>query len=57
VALQRGAAEVDGPFDIKAGPEDGALWFTNKSGNTIGRIGVSAGYPWRNSTTSPSAIT
>ena len=31
---------VEGPFDIKSGadPRDGFLWFTNKSGNSIGRI-------------------
>jgi hypothetical protein len=31
--------EVDGPFDIKDGP-GGWLWFTNKSGNSPGRIYV-----------------
>ncbi len=32
--------EVDGPFDIKSGgdPADGSLWFSNKGGNSIGRI-------------------
>jgi virginiamycin B lyase len=36
------APDVDGPFDIKPGadPDDGALWFTNKTGNTIGRIQI-----------------
>lgn len=31
---------VDGPFDIKpsADASDGTLWFTNKTGNTLGRI-------------------
>ena len=29
--------DVDEPFDIKDGP-DGWLWFTNKSGNSLGRI-------------------
>ncbi|MBX7433460.1 hypothetical protein JDV09_15270 [Mycobacterium sp. Y57] len=39
-----GPPEVDGPFDIKAGPDpaDGYLWFTNKGGNSIGRIAVAA---------------
>ncbi|MEO6827032.1 MAG: hypothetical protein ABI255_04615 [Microbacteriaceae bacterium] len=39
------APEADGPFDIKpaAAPEDGARWFTNKSGNTIGRTQIAAG--------------
>jgi virginiamycin B lyase len=34
---------VEGPFDIKSGadPRDGLLWFTNKSGNSIGRISTS----------------
>lgn len=34
--------EVDGPFDIKAGPDpsDGNLWFTNKTGNSLGRISI-----------------
>ncbi len=34
--------EVEGPFDIKTGPDPagGSLWFTNKAGNTIGRISV-----------------
>jgi virginiamycin B lyase len=31
--------EVDGPFDIKpSDPADEWLWFTNKNGNSIGRI-------------------
>ncbi|MEZ5157933.1 MAG: hypothetical protein R2687_03780 [Candidatus Nanopelagicales bacterium] len=30
---------VDGPFDIKAATE-GSLWFTNKTGNSIGRMTV-----------------
>jgi streptogramin lyase len=29
--------EIDEPFDIKDG-SDGWLWFTNKSGNSLGRI-------------------
>lgn len=30
---------VSGPFDIKGGPGgDHSMWFTNKTGNTIGRI-------------------
>lgn len=31
---------VEGPFDIKSGADtrDGFLWFTNKTGNSIGRI-------------------
>jgi virginiamycin B lyase len=35
---------VDGPFDIKSGanPNDGFLWFTNKRGNSIGRISSDA---------------
>jgi virginiamycin B lyase len=28
---------IDGPFDIKPGP-DGYLWFTNKAGNSLGRV-------------------
>lgn len=37
--------QVDGPFDIKpsADDSDGTLWFTNKTGNTIGRIVIDAG--------------
>ncbi|WP_099024060.1 Vgb family protein [Mycolicibacterium palauense] len=36
-----GPPQVDGPFDIKAGPDDGNLWFTNKAGNTIGCLTLS----------------
>jgi virginiamycin B lyase len=36
--------EVDEPFDIKDGT-DGWLWFTNKSGNSLGRI--FSGHPER----------
>jgi virginiamycin B lyase len=31
------APDVSGPFDIKPG-DHGALWFTNKTGGTIGRV-------------------
>ncbi|BBZ32185.1 Vgb family protein [Mycolicibacterium confluentis] len=30
--------DVEGPFDIKSGPDGTDLWFTNKGGNSIGRI-------------------
>jgi virginiamycin B lyase len=31
--------QVQGPFDIKSpDPADGSLWFTNKDGNSLGRI-------------------
>ncbi|WP_442928060.1 Vgb family protein [Microbacterium sp. MMO-23] len=32
------APQVDGPFDIKPGPDGASVWFTNKTGNTIGRL-------------------
>lgn len=35
------APGVEGPFDIKPGPDESALWFTNKRGSSIGRINVS----------------
>lgn len=38
-----GPPQVGGPFDIKAGPDDGNLWFTNKAGNTIGCLTLSGG--------------
>ncbi len=28
--------DVDGPFDIKPGPDPAVMWFTNKTGNSIG---------------------
>ncbi|KRE29179.1 hypothetical protein ASG82_26460 [Mycobacterium sp. Soil538] len=28
--------DVDGPFDIKPGPDPAVMWFTNKAGNSIG---------------------
>lgn len=36
--------DVNGPFDIKpsADPSNGMLWFTNKAGNTLGRIFIGA---------------
>ncbi|MBI5338274.1 MAG: hypothetical protein HZB45_11395 [Mycolicibacterium rufum] len=30
--------DVDGPFDIKPGPDPAVMWFTNKSGNSIGAL-------------------
>lgn len=30
--------EVDGPFDIKPGPDPSVMWFTNKTGNSIGAL-------------------
>jgi virginiamycin B lyase len=33
-----GPPNVEGPFDIKAGPDGTDLWFTNKAGDSIGRI-------------------
>ena len=32
------APRVDGPFDVKPGPDGASVWFTNKTGNTIGRL-------------------
>ncbi|WP_182357281.1 Vgb family protein [Tomitella gaofuii] len=37
------APGVEGPFDIKPGPEPAYLWFTNKRGGSIGRIRVVGG--------------
>lgn len=34
------APGVDGPFDIKPGPDRAWMWFTNKHGGSIGRIKV-----------------
>ncbi|MGB3696355.1 MAG: hypothetical protein WBA05_02870 [Gordonia sp. (in: high G+C Gram-positive bacteria)] len=31
---------IAGPFDIKAGPDPAFLWFTNKRGDSLGRIRV-----------------
>jgi len=32
------APDVAGPFDIKPGPDPTVLWFTNKTGNSIGQV-------------------
>ncbi|GAA4815208.1 hypothetical protein [Tomitella cavernea] len=37
------APGVEGPFDIKPGPDPAYLWFTNKRGGSIGRIRVVRG--------------
>lgn len=33
-----GPPDVDGPFDIKPGPDPAVMWFTNKTGNSIGAL-------------------
>lgn len=33
-----GPPDVEGPFDIKPGPDPAELWFTNKAGNSLGWI-------------------
>ncbi len=37
-----GPPDVEGPFDIEPGPDPAELWFTNKAGNSLGRISVAA---------------